>query len=484
MSKPIMFVGSSTEDKDLIDGLGLNFEGRVSVQSWATAAWPLSRSTLDGFEQHLEKADFAAFILNATDIATIRGQQEAIPRDNVLFELGMSFGRLGRDRTFILVPNQKEREIRILSDLLGITTISFEQDGDDQQTMANPSRKLWRAIKSIGLRYHPGRDDIFERGDTAYLEKIADSALHVLESRDSVDELKNAVLRGERVPAKFQFAQPDGGRHWLSLCRTDNYQYFEQAKAHLRANRTLLAKLACDAAETAAMDLISLGCGDGSKDELLLEALAFHLAESEHLYYYPIDISDILLVETIRRISQSGMTHDEFHCKAVLGDFTTLQSFATITGYRSNPNLFSALGNTLGSFDESAILRSLARAMLPGDLVLIEANIGDPQDSIALLEDDASSQWDLSTLDALGIPRESCELKYEERTKVSAVPGTRTLTSFAVPLEDKSAKYMLSGMHHYDFDKLKESIADELKVVLIEDLADESVGLLLGQRQA
>jgi hypothetical protein len=480
-----MFVGSSDEDKELIEALGLNLKGKVTVSSWATTAWPLSRSTLDGLEEHLENADFATFILNATDVAIIRKQRQDIPRDNVLFELGMSFGHLGRDRTFILVPDSKEKEIRVLSDLLGIVTVPFERDGDDRQTMANPARELWATIKPTGLRYRPGREDIFERGDAEHLEKIADSALYVLEPRDSVDELKKAVLRGERVPAKFQFAQPDGGRHWLSLCRTDNYKYFEQAKEHLRNNRTLIAELACEAAGTAALDLISLGCGDGSKDETLLRALAPHLGESEHLYYYPIDISDILLVETIRRISKSAMTHDDFRCKAVLGDFTNLQAFATITGYRANPNLFSVLGNTLGSFDESDILNSIAGAMLPGDLVLIEANIGDPQDSLALLEDDDSRQWDLSTLDALGIPRDSCELEYQSKTKVSDVPGTRTLTSFAVPSHEKKAKYMLSGMHHYDFEELKSWIADELNVELIgEPLASDGVGLLLGQRKA
>ena len=294
------------------------------------------------------------------------------------------------------------------------------------------------------------------------------------------------MLGGEKLPAKLQFAQPDGGRHWLSLCRTDNYRYFERAKELLRKNRVLLAERACKAVDTAAIDLISLGCGDGSKDELLLQALATHLVEGEHLYYYPIDISDILLVETIRRISKSGMTQGAFRCKAMLGDFTNLQAFTTVTDYRSNPNLFSVLGNTLGSFDESDILKSITGAMLPGDLVLIEANIGDPKDSMALLEGDASSQWDLSTLDALGIPRDSCDLEYEERTKVSSVPGTRTLTSFAVPRgEDENTKYLLSGMHHYDFDELKNWIEDELKVKLVGDpLASDGVGLLLAQREA
>jgi hypothetical protein len=483
MPKPIMFVGSSSEDKGLIEGLRLNLKGNVSVRSWATTTWALSRSTLTGIEKHLDEADFAAFILNANDVAVIRDKRENIPRDNVLFELGMSFGRIRRDRTFILVPQGASTEIRTLSDLLGITGISFEPDGSDQQTMATAAAELWVAIQDIGPRSHRGINGALERGDTIEIDRIADSALHVFESRDkSVDELKKAVLDGERVPAKFQFAQPDGGRYWLKLCR-GKYSFFERAKAQLHENRTLIAEKISNAAETSAVDLISLGCGDGTKDSTLLRALTHGLVGQEQLYYYPIDISDILLVESIRKISRSGLERNRFRCKAVLGDFTDLSSLAKITGYRSNPNLFSVLGNTLGSFDESDIVDSVAAAMQPGDLVLIEVNVGDPADSLALLEEDAASQWDLSTLDALGIERESCAISQDMKTGVSMFPGTQTLISSAVPRNDGNSKYMLSAMHHYEFETLKERITKDLDIVLIEDIAEDGVGLLLGQRQ-
>jgi hypothetical protein len=479
-----MFVGSSSEDEELIDGLGLNLEGEVYVESWKTAAWPPSHDTLDGIKKLLDIADFAAFILNANDVAIIRGQRENIPRDNVIFELGMSFGQIGRDRTFIFAPKGPGAEIRMLSDLLGITAITFERDGNSKQTMANPARKLRPVINQLGPRPHRSGNDALDRGDTAEIEKIADSALYVLESRDaSVDELKKAVLSGQKVPARFQFAQPDGGRHWLSLCRSGSYDFFEHAKTHLSENRLLLAEKVHEAAGGSAVDLISLGCGDGSKDDMLLRALALKLTGQEYLYYYPIDISDILLVETVRRISRSGLSRAHFRCKAILGDFTNLSSLTRITGYRSNPNLFSVLGNTLGSFDESDIVSSVAGAMLPGDLVLIETNIGDPKDSIALLEGYAASQWDLSTLDALDIPRDSCKLIQEEKTGVSMIPKTRTLVSSAVPHADDTSKYMLSAMHHYDFEALKERISKELDIVLLEDIAEAGVGLLLGQRQ-
>jgi hypothetical protein len=480
-----MFVGSSSETKGLIRGLKLNLTDEVAVENWATTAWPLSRSTLDGIERKLDDADFAAFILAPEDIAIIRGERVLVPRDNVLLELGISFGRIGRDRTFILAPKGPESNHHRPSDLWGITVIEYEREKNNRATMSDPADELLEAIQERGLKDRPGADGALTRGDTTRIEVVADGALHVFESRNTyADELQHAVKEGEKVPAKFQFAQADGGRHWLRLCRSNNYQYFDRAKAHLRDNAPRLADKVCDAAGTAAIDLVSLGCGDGSKDDIILRALAAGLTESEYIYYYPVDISDILLVEAVRHVSQRGLDRARFRCKPVLGDFTKLPSLTGIIAHRDNTNLFSVLGNAIGSFDEPDIFTSIAGAMRSGDLVLLEANIGEPDDSVALLEDYAANQWDLSTLDALGIPRASCDLQQEMRSGVSIVPGTRTLVSYAVPRGNAATKYMLSAMHHYNFEELKQRIEHELGVVLIDNIPGDGVCLLLGQRQS
>jgi len=479
-----MFVGSSSESEGLIDGLSVKLDGKVEVRSWATMEWPPSRSTLRGIEKVLDEVDFAAFILSADDTAIIRGEEAHVSRDNVLFELGMSFGQNGRARTFMLAPKEAESIVRTTSDLLGITSIRYEDGEDVMASMTNPAIRLWRAIQEVGPKSRPSTNGALQRGDTTHIDIIADGALYVRESRDTnVDALRQAVLNGKKVPAKFQFAEADGGRHWLSLCRGANYHYFDRAKAHLESHADRLVEAVHNAAETSAVDLVSLGSGDGSKDGILLRALAAKLEEHEHVYYYPIDISDILLVEAVRYVSRSGPDRERFRCKPVLGDFTDLRSLNGITAHRPSPNLFSALGNVLGSFDESDILTGIAAAMLPGDLVLLEVNIGEPDDSVAMLEDDTAHQWDLSTLDALDIPRHSCELSQERRTGLSFAPSTRTLVSYAVPREDPASKYMLSAMHHYDFDELKTLLQRALNVVLIDDIPGDGVCLLLGQRQ-
>jgi uncharacterized SAM-dependent methyltransferase len=486
-----MFVGSSSEAKNLIRALSLNLKGEpVDVHNWGTTRWELSGSTLKSIEEKLEKADFAAFILAADDVAVIRGEELQVPRDNVLFELGMSFGLLGRERTFVLAPEG----VRIPSDLAGIKLVRYElaagkikhTAAENRKAMDDPGSELLEVIDELGCRVHGGADGVLQRGSTSRIELIVDGALDVSESRDAyARELRQAVLQGEKVPAKFQFAEADGGRHWLSLCRGDSYPYFAHAKTHLRNNAARLVERIHAATGSAAVDLVSLGCGDGTKDEILLRALADKLTNHECIYYYPVDISDILLVEAVRHVAHHGPNKARYHCKAVLGDFTKLSSLRGVLDYRRPiANLFSVLGNVLGSFDEADILTSLGGAMEPGDLVLIEANIGKPEDSKAMLEDDAANQWDLSTLAALDIDPELCELKQETKSGLSVVDGTKTLVSYAVPSggSRKKKRYTLSGLHHYDFDKLKAYLASELRVTLIEEISGSGVCLLLGRR--
>ena len=52
-----------------------------------------------------------------------RKKKQAAPRDNVIFELGLFMGALGRERTFIVKP--RHVDIKIPSDLLGVTFIEY-----------------------------------------------------------------------------------------------------------------------------------------------------------------------------------------------------------------------------------------------------------------------------------------------------------------------------------------------------------------------
>jgi len=67
------------------------------------------------------------------------GSGEMSPRDNVIFELGIVLGRLGRSRTFI-VMDEYDSSIRLPSDLIGVTVARYRRaNGGNLMTALAPA---------------------------------------------------------------------------------------------------------------------------------------------------------------------------------------------------------------------------------------------------------------------------------------------------------------------------------------------------------
>src|SRR5204862_1639116 len=90
---------------------------------WSKGVFGVGMGTLESLEKATKKNDFAILLLTPDDFANKRGERIIIPRDNVIFELGLFMGALGKDRTFIVHPADKN--VQIPSDLAGITTATF-----------------------------------------------------------------------------------------------------------------------------------------------------------------------------------------------------------------------------------------------------------------------------------------------------------------------------------------------------------------------
>src|SRR5512144_2432453 len=101
MRKPTVFVGSSEEAKAVAHAIKEGIGDVAETKVWdEEGVFELSRATLEGLEHVLPTYDFAVLVLSADDFLAFRGQEFAAPRDNLLFELGLFMGRLGRERTF------------------------------------------------------------------------------------------------------------------------------------------------------------------------------------------------------------------------------------------------------------------------------------------------------------------------------------------------------------------------------------------------
>jgi predicted nucleotide-binding protein len=84
--------------------------------------------TLETLVAECRNYDHAILVLTPDDTRTKRHQLGSIPRDNVVFELGLFMGALGRERVFMVVQAGTD----LPTDLAGITPAQFNADDEDQ----------------------------------------------------------------------------------------------------------------------------------------------------------------------------------------------------------------------------------------------------------------------------------------------------------------------------------------------------------------
>jgi CRP/FNR family cyclic AMP-dependent transcriptional regulator len=127
-AKPYVFVGSSVEGLDIANEIQrkLQFTDCIA-EVWDDNTFIASHYTLDDLIVKIAGSDFCVFVAPPQDRVTIRKKRHSVPRDNVVFEAGMSFGALGRERTLLVMPRAKDTKLP--SDLTGITPLAYN-DGD------------------------------------------------------------------------------------------------------------------------------------------------------------------------------------------------------------------------------------------------------------------------------------------------------------------------------------------------------------------
>jgi len=152
--KPRLFVGSSLESLEVGHAVQQNLWQDAEVTVWDQGVFKLSATGLESLLQTLDTHDFAAFVFSDDDLVTIRGEESRSVRDNVLLELGLFIGRLGRDRCFILMPDCAP-DLRIPTDLLGATPGIYESkrtDGNLRAGVAPACQDVRAAIRQTGRR--------------------------------------------------------------------------------------------------------------------------------------------------------------------------------------------------------------------------------------------------------------------------------------------------------------------------------------------
>jgi CRP/FNR family cyclic AMP-dependent transcriptional regulator len=117
---------------------------------WTDGVFRIANYTLQSLEDEVDQSDFAIAIAHADDTTNIRGVEWPSARDNVIFELGLFMGRLGRQRAILMEP--RDDKVKLPSDLAGITTVAyrFQLDADAAALMAPACNALRKHIMALG----------------------------------------------------------------------------------------------------------------------------------------------------------------------------------------------------------------------------------------------------------------------------------------------------------------------------------------------
>lgn len=143
-----VFIGSSSEAEELADLLSTSLEDVCDATVWDNAFEP-SKEMISNLEKALDSAQYAIFLMTPDDTIKSRNTIKAAIRDNIIFEVGLSIGRIGLERTFLV--SEKNAKVHFPSDITNIHRITYVKTDDLSIAMKNVATKLIRHIKRYNI---------------------------------------------------------------------------------------------------------------------------------------------------------------------------------------------------------------------------------------------------------------------------------------------------------------------------------------------
>lgn len=163
-TKPSVFIGSSSEGLKAANVLQRLLAERVQARIWNDGVIHLGETTIESLVGALHEFDFAVLVFTPDDATSSRNQRQASPRDNVVFELGLFTGGLGRNRSYLVVEDGAG--VKIPTDLRGVTYAPYRRAGNIG---------LEAALAPVAELIHA---EIVRRGPRPRIDPAALPALH------------------------------------------------------------------------------------------------------------------------------------------------------------------------------------------------------------------------------------------------------------------------------------------------------------------
>lgn len=157
-----VFIGSSREGVEYAKKLKILLDEKLCKYNLQCVVWDepgtftlgdTTISNLENLGKELRKnSGYAILLLTPDDKIEHRGKEYFVPRDNVVFELGLFTGILGRQRTFCMSPENVG--IKMFSDWRGVTNAvyTYEKEIKDDEwipLLESATKSLEKTIEQI-----------------------------------------------------------------------------------------------------------------------------------------------------------------------------------------------------------------------------------------------------------------------------------------------------------------------------------------------
>lgn len=149
---PKMFLGSSDESSNYLTKIEDQLKEVVEFITWNKKVFdPALGNYLNDIIMGIEKSNCALFLFSSDDKRIMRGKEENITRDNVVFETGIAIGLLGKERVFIIA----EKDTALPKDLDGLTIFKITPDvtGSFDKSLEHETARLKKILISLKDRF-------------------------------------------------------------------------------------------------------------------------------------------------------------------------------------------------------------------------------------------------------------------------------------------------------------------------------------------
>jgi predicted nucleotide-binding protein len=152
MPQPSLFIGSSEEGIEFARAVRSSLARDAEVTLWKDGFFRPGITYIDSLINSLPRFDFAVLVLRPEDLVISRDIESFGPRDNVIFELGLFMGRLGKERTIMV--HQESTPMKLPSDLAGVATATYKWprgDNDYLNAVGGASDEIRKVIRDLGF---------------------------------------------------------------------------------------------------------------------------------------------------------------------------------------------------------------------------------------------------------------------------------------------------------------------------------------------